>query len=123
MQLDDMMLVMESDSEYYRVLNLRLCTALPGGDTVLKNWWFNRPVRKSLSVAKNHDAPGDRDRSHRGVNYISRSAALTQTVLLLFKCSSGQKKIEINIPGYKDVMPCSQRRIKKIRINRFPQNM
>jgi len=62
MQLDDMMLVMESDSDYYRLLNLGLWTALHGGDAVLKKWWFDRPVRMSLSVAKNHDVPADKDK-------------------------------------------------------------
>jgi hypothetical protein len=36
MQLDDMMLVMESDSDYYRMLNLGLWTVLHGGDAVLQ---------------------------------------------------------------------------------------
>lgn len=62
MQLDDMMLVMESDFDYYRVLNLGLWTALNGGDAELKKWWFDRPVRMSLSVAKSHDVPADTDR-------------------------------------------------------------
>lgn len=57
MQLDDMMLVMESDSDYYRILNPGLWTALHGGDGELQKWWFDRPVRMSLSVAKNHDVP------------------------------------------------------------------
>jgi hypothetical protein len=68
MQLDGMTLVMESDYDYYRVLDLGLWTALHGGDAVLKNWWFDHPVQMFLSVATNHDAPADRDRSHSSVN-------------------------------------------------------
>jgi hypothetical protein len=56
-QLDDMLLVMECDCDYYRALNLGVWTALPGGDAVLKKWRFDRPVRRSLSVAKNHEYP------------------------------------------------------------------
>jgi hypothetical protein len=63
MQLDDTMLVMENDSDYYRLLNLGLWTALNGGDAVLQKWWwFDRPVRMSLSVAKNHDVPANTDK-------------------------------------------------------------
>jgi len=80
MQLDDMMLVMESDSDYYRILNPGLWTALHGGDGELQKWWFDRPVRMSLSVAKNHDVPGDTDKRHSSVNYIRGCAALTQNV-------------------------------------------
>ena len=109
MQLDDMMLVMESDFDFYRELNLRLWTALPRGEAVLKNWWFDDPVRRSLSVAKNHDVPAVTDRSHSCVNYIRGSAVLTQNVLHLFKCSSDQQIVNNDITGYKDVMPYSQR--------------
>jgi hypothetical protein len=99
--------VTETDSDYYRKLHLGLWTALNGGDEVLKWWWFARPVRMSLFVAKNHDVPADTDRWHSSVNYTRGSAALTPSVLhFLFKCSSDQQILKY-ITRYRDVMPCS----------------